>query len=214
MPPSSKKILFVTTPIVIILVIIIGFSAFSNEARFQNTSDLLKRSYRLRDQSDAAYAKVQSMESNSDNYLFTGDVVSLSDYKVETEQVRNLMDTLKYLTRNEPSLKAGVDSLGTIINRHIVFINSYLNVTNVKAFSKEDQEDYVRFNKYYRDRINAILSEIMIEENAQFRERELTNAKSINNYHWVFATLRIGTFLLLLGVIIFLVRNNRKHERG
>jgi len=214
MMQSSKRIVFIIGPIVIVLAIIIGVFALNNEGRFKDTSDLLKLSYRLRDQSDNAYSLVQSIESNSDNYLFTGDVISLSDFKTGVSQLLTLMDTLKYMARNEPVLKTGVDSLAKLINRHIVFMNSYLNFVNAKEFSKEEQADYVRFNKYYRDRINAILSEIMIEENGQFRQRELENAKNISNYHWVFITLRIVTFLLLTSIIILLFRNNRRQENG
>jgi CHASE3 domain sensor protein len=214
MSPSSKRILFIALPVVMVLAIIIGVFSLNNEARFKDTSDSLKRSYRLRDQSDATYSQVQSMESSSDNYLFTGDINSLSDFNAGVIQIRKSIDTLKYMTRDEPILKTGVDSLAMLIKRHILFIDSYLNVVKAKEFSKEELVDYVRFNKYYRDRINTILSEIMIEQNGQFRDRELENAKSISSYHWIFLPLRIGTFLLLISMIILLIRKNNKHEKG
>ncbi|MGP8217245.1 MAG: ATP-binding protein [Bacteroidia bacterium] len=198
---KSKKILAILFPVILGITIIIGVLSYNNNKTFNDTSRLLKHSYVVLDNSNDVYSAVVAIEGSSNSYLFTDDTNSLNDYTAATKSVMLSIDTLKGLTTDDPKQQARIDSLITLVSSQVNFTNNNINLLDSKKFNNDQQLTYVKQNRYYTEKINKILIEIIASENKLLSEREATNKKSVYSFHWVFYTLVFFLFFFTVSVI-------------
>jgi len=209
----SKKTLSVIFPLILALTLVVGIFTYNNNKVFNDTSFWLKHSYTVLDKSDDIYALVKDVETNSNNYLFTGDTNSLISYKAATKDVSTSIDTLKHLCADNLNLQVRIDSLTHFVNAQIRFIDNYMRLTDGTSTNKNEQRIYVNRSRYYSDKINALLGEILLSENNLLQLREAANSKSIAQFHTVFYSLLICLFTLIISLIALLLYLFKHQER-
>lgn len=210
-PPKNLLIFFFL--VILVLTCVIGVYSFNNNRTFNDTSRWLKHSYTVLEKNDDIYALTMTIEGGSNNYLFAHDSNSLLAYRQAAGSITSEIDTLKKLTKDNPLQKFRIELLSKFIHQQVQFSDSCIQLQNEREFDKSEQSRYIQQNRFYTDKINDLLSEILHTETILLNQREAANNRSIKIFHWVFYSILSCLFVLVIAVIYLIVNEFKREAR-
>lgn len=210
---SSRKLLNIIFPVILILMVMMGVFSYNNNETFEKTSGQIKRSYRLLSKIDNVSVLVMEIENEKNSYFFTGN--STNTLIVKAKEIDKEIDSLKLLTVNssiQKAQEARFDSLSSLVN-DLISGPKQIKDSNFDNDSDDVGIFLITYNHDTRNKINVLLSEILNNANIVLHEREAANNQTVNTFHWIFYSILICLFALLIIVLWLIVHIFKRQER-
>ena len=190
----------VFTPIVLLMLFIFAaiiFLSFRQTAEAKTSAAMVAHSQEVLIQTSKILTLITDNETGSRGFLITGNRVFLEPLERSKANVYPQIDSLRLLTKDNPSQQARIDSLIYYTKKVFVFSDSTILLRNEKGLEPALQAAAAGKGKLYMDIIRKLTDNMLQEEYRLLEERKITHEKA--------TTILNRTFISIIVVIVVLL---------
>lgn len=199
---SFEKILILFFSLIFFGLAVLGFMSYKNNKSVNNNSKRVIRTHQVLFESAEVLSIIKDVQGASRGYVLTKDPTFLIDLQHARLRVLTHVDTLEYLTGDNPAQQIRVDSLRKIIEQRINHSLQTVFQTEKGISNPIVQLKLTNIGEDLMDEIRSLINDIQKEESELLVQRNRANLESSRSLNRsFFLLLLIAAILLIIGFI-------------
>ena len=210
----EKKIIrgfsFALLPILIITSVISYYSLtqlISNARWHAQILDVLKHT-------ETVFSLMDDAETGGRGYFLTGDDKFLAPYNESLASIEKELNSLKYLTANNPHQKSRFDILQHLIEEKYKDLGNKINLRKDKGYDAVLQSILTGEGKKIMDKIRGVINEMKTEEMGLLAKQNKMDKRYSRNAFVVMFSSGVFIFAITLVSVFFIIRELRRREKA
>lgn len=204
----TKTLLFYLAAIITSFVI---FFYYYNYEKAIVTNKLLLHTQKIIDKNNEVLLNNVNIETGFRGFLLSNDTLFLKPYENYKSDIYHNIDTLSYLSLNNPSQKKRIFLLKKAINKRLDFTNKNLLLFQRNQLSNEQKKVIILEGKILTDSIRSLITSINKEELILFKQRKAEYDAINQNSNFLFLLLLISLIIIFL-LIISIIKNQKSRN--
>ncbi|SJZ32925.1 sensor histidine kinase [Sediminibacterium ginsengisoli] len=202
---------------VITLVVIMGsgWLAYINNDRAKKISAWIVHTETVLDITNQTFSLIQDVETRSRGFALTGDVDFLGDQDGTKAKIYSNLDTLRYLTADNPLQNVRIDSLGLYVRKRMEFDQMVADTRRSSGIATAADLISQRTGKLYMDRIRQLIVQLQAEEKRLLEERRSANIATTQRVNLILLLLFAATIVIVVLSFIAIrnyLRDQKRHQ--
>ncbi len=183
--------------LLVFIIIILGVTVYETNQVIKtgrwitNTQEVLGSSKRI-------LTLALDNESRFRGYILTGQETLVEPLKGSQKEIYSGLDNLKKFTKNNPALRARIDSLSFYLDQRIAFTNFSIKNYETNSIDAVSKMVETSEGKLYTNRIRLLVEEVQDAENNSLIQYRNANNESVINLQRVLLLIIAGIVLLLI----------------
>jgi PAS domain S-box-containing protein len=188
------------------------FLSFHQSAEAKATAAMVAHTHEVMFQTAGILSIIKDNESGSRGYILTGRPEFLAPLQKSNENIYREIETLRFLTKDNPSQQLCVDSLLYYINKKILFSDTSIEIRNKKGLDAAINLVSFGNGTWYMDNISRLAAGMQQAENSLLKTREAANEKATArlNRTIIFIIIVILVLIIILSRRDYIIARERK----
>jgi diguanylate cyclase (GGDEF)-like protein/PAS domain S-box-containing protein len=153
-------------------------------------------------------------ETGGRGYFLTGDDKFLSPYNESLASIEKELNSLKYLTANNPHQKSRFDILQHLIEEKYKDLGNKINLRKDKGYDAVLQSILTGEGKKIMDKIRGVINEMKTEEMGLLAKQNKLDKRYSRNAFVVMFSSGVFIFAIILVSVFFIIRELRRREKA
>jgi CHASE3 domain sensor protein len=197
---------------------LLGFSIYLNNKNIDNKNQLLKKSEEVVKHSNLILSSIKDLETAARGYVITKDTVFLEPLNNAESKMDVSLNHLKFLTANNPSQRARVDSLCYYADHRVLISSHMIDLRNNQGLNAAVEYVSSRIGKNCTDSIRKTINTINGGERFIQQQQLVADVQDkIENdrlARTLFLLMSFFTILIVIFTINYLYQNKIKILRA
>ena len=204
--PSLARLRTRVAPFVSALIVaVFGSITYASVRRENETGRLVDHTHRVIELNHEVLARMVDAETGERGFIITGDSAYLAPYRGSAADVRQNLERLRQLTRDNPPQQARLDSVGPLIARRLDLLEARIGVR--QRFGSDSARVAIMRaggGKALMDSVRVMLAAVDAAELRLLDARDANRARRERTVVWVLAvgTLVACAFALFLDLVL------------
>lgn len=160
----------------IIIILVVGMVSYTSINRLLDASRWVEHTYLVISKIDATYTNLLEVSSGQRGYAVTGDEQQLGNYRQALSRVDTDLQSLRQLTKDNPTQQKSLDVLEPIVKGRLDFANRVVSARRAGDTARVLQLSRSDEAKRYSAEIRRLITAMEDEENARMNERSQASA--------------------------------------
>lgn len=195
---SLKLLMVILLSVVLIVVNISVFFIYKQQVKLQESREEVTHSYAVVEQVRVVFTGLLDAETGQRGYLLAGIPIFLQPYKEAKDTLKEKLQRLQFLVRDNPRQRERVTAVVVLSNRLLEIYDGRILKRTLPGYSGINVQSYIE-TKAMMDHIRRINADVMAEEQALLSNRLVFEKKTEDRF---FSTLLISTALSLAVLLI------------
>lgn len=205
---SSTNIVFLFAIFIIIILSCFSFYQFKG---LMNANRWVTHTYQVITAAQEALYHLTYLETRQRGYLLFGDNHYLTSYDDNSKKIKNALDNLTMITKDNSIQHTKVIELVALINKRIDVLNNIVQIKNKNNLTSKEALDLFQKGQILSDESRALTNEIVQIEYTLLNERNNTAIRDATVTNVIFISGQAISILFLL--ITFILFNRELAKR-
>ncbi|HHT9127638.1 MAG TPA: diguanylate cyclase [Candidatus Wujingus californicus] len=214
MKVSPEKKIFSGFSFALLILIIIGVLSYYSITQCASTARLHVHTLDVLKHIGVVLSLMNDAETGGRGYIITGDDKYLEPYNESLASIEKELNSLKYLTADNPHQKSRIDILQHLIEDKYNDLGDKINLRKDKGFEAASQSVLTGEGRKIMDKIRGVINEMKSEEMDLVAKRDKMCKRHSQNTLVIIFSGGGFVFAITLVSVFFIIREPRRREKA